>query len=446
MPLVHEAPLVRTTLRRRLARTLVLFSVLAATLATGTALGLADVWLVGHLEQSGADAAVVLAAELDENPALMVDIEAEARELGIAHPVAVTRRGEVVSGSETLPMALERACGRSPGGGLVCQKAMKTDPAVRVFTSIPAERLFGHRGPFAWAGLAVVSSVLVIVSLVGDALAMRVLMPLEQLRAAVVDVDASSPRAVHLPPQTGLQELDALRSALMNLLERLEGELIRARRFAANAAHELRTPLTKISMDLELSLEARDLDRATLQRLQKTTDQLRRLTERLLLLATPQDAFDLTQATSMSALVEALPERRPPADTARLHIDASCGDGLVRGDPVLLTAVLDNAVDNALKFSSGPVSITLREAAENGRVLVDVEDHGPGVPEDRLEELFEPFTRASNVNQPGAGLGLALGAHITRAFGGRIAFVRGRKHGACLRIDLPAVPHPTDPP
>ncbi|MCA9663631.1 MAG: HAMP domain-containing histidine kinase [Myxococcales bacterium] len=434
----------RRTLARRLAWILALTATAAAAVALGTAMLLADALVFEQVERSARDAAAVLAAELDENPTLIGEIEPEARELGIDMRVAVTRGGRVIAGDATVAVAGDRPCALDEATGeLVCRRATADDPAVVVYAAAPAERVYGHRGPFALAAAVVLVVVLLGASLLGVLLARRILAPVERLRQTVIDVNASAPAAVRLPPPSDLEELDALRSALGNLLGRLDAELARTRNFAANAAHELRTPLTKILAELELAAESEAPDvAATLDRLRATSARLAALIERLLLLATPHEALQATsQAASMSALAEALAERRDPQESARLRIDAPDADGLVRGDPVLLAAALDNAVDNALKFSAGPVTVTVREDGAAQRVWVDVDDEGPGVPEAQAAALFEPFTRAPAMSQrPGHGLGLALCSHIARAYGGSVRFVPGRAVGARLRLELPLAP------
>ncbi|MCA9686000.1 MAG: HAMP domain-containing histidine kinase, partial [Myxococcales bacterium] len=202
-------------------------------------------------------------------------------------------------------------------------------------------------------------------------------------------------------------------------------------------------PLTKLRTELELALEpGEELGeaevRSTLERLFRSTDHLVSLSERLLTLATPGEALVSSQATSMAHLAEALLERRPAADRTRLAVITGEADGLVRGDEVLLAAVLDNLVDNALKFSNG--SVTVRVDEGDGQVIVEVEDRGPGVADELAAQLFEPFARSVAARaQPGVGLGLALVAHIVAAYGGEVGFVAGRSSGAgaCVRVCLP---------
>lgn len=432
----------RRTLARRLAWMLALTSMVGATIAIGAVLVVSDVLIRAHVERSAQDAARVMAAELDENPSLVPLVEEEARELGIDARVAVVRGDDVVAGDRTLGIALDDDCSTIEGAAtdeLVCGERLRTDEGLVVLAAVAGERVQGHRLPMLLAGLAALAVVVVGSALSGLRLAKRFLAPLDRLRQTVADVDASAPGAVELPAPTGLEELDALRTTLSSLLVRLDAELSRARRFAAHAAHELRTPLARMLAELELAVEVAgsSQDADTLTKVQRSTERLIVLTERLLLLATPHEALAAAQATSMSQLVEELPTRRSPAEAARLVLATDASDGLVRGDSVLLGVLLDNVVDNALKFSSGLVHVTVLVHGDD--VIVEVADQGPGLPDDQAD-LFEPFRRGARVaHLPGHGLGLALVAHIARACGGKAWFRPGRSVGACLCVQLPAV-------
>jgi signal transduction histidine kinase len=417
------------TLARRLAWTLALSSTLAAVLALVIALPLADALIRGQIEREVSGAAAVLAAELAEKPSLSGELDEEAKELGIDGRVTI----------EDLDAGTPTGCGRVESGTFACHRQLAHDPARAVVVAIPVARLTEHRASLWIAGFGVLIVALLSAALVGRSLAARVLAPLASLQRAVIDIDASAPTAIELPPKTGFAELDALRSALANLLERLDTELTLTRRFTSAAAHELRTPLTKMLAELELAAEGgASASPAALERLHQTTAHLVTLTERLLSLATPSDALDSDRATSIAALAEALGDRRSPTEVARLEIVTDEGDGLVRGDEILLAAMLDNVVDNALNFSTGSVRVSVQERA--GEVLIAVEDTGPGVPDELSSELFLPFRRASqNQARPGHGLGLALVAHVAQACGGSARFVPDRPSGARVEICLPRI-------
>ena len=99
---------------------------------------------------------------------------------------------------------------------------------------------------------------------------------------------------------------------------------------------------------------------------------------------------------------------------------------------------IDNALDNALKFS-GVAPVTVRLTASSAEIICEIRDSGPGVPRSERERVFEPFYRAAAVSSNGVrgyGLGLALIAHVARAHGGAASFVEVET-GALLRLTFP---------
>lgn len=124
----------------------------------------------------------------------------------------------------------------------------------------------------------------------------------------------------------------------------------------------------------------------------------------------------------------------PPRVTARFAPELP----LVWGDGVLLSQLIDNLIDNALKYSEGPVEIVVRPDGEE--VLLAVRDRGPGIPPGRRERIFEAFERGTvpaGASRRGAGLGLAVARAVARAHGGSLR-VRARGHGgSAFELRLP---------
>ncbi|MET0342263.1 MAG: HAMP domain-containing sensor histidine kinase [Polyangiales bacterium] len=292
------------------------------------------------------------------------------------------------------------------------------------------------------SGLVAVLVTSVLGALLALTVARRVLRPLWRLHASIQQLP-DDPLQVDLGGPDRVAEVDALRAELTSAFARLGASLAQSRRFASDAAHELRTPLTKILGELDLAAErASGEDRVMLQRARRVADRLAGLVERLLILArleTPHALEALALRDLLDEAVDALPTEAHP----RVHVACDEPGPWLRGDRPLLVTLLGNALENALKFSSGPVTVTL--AGEGGEVLVAVSDEGAGVPESERARVFSPFyrTRASRAGGvPGHGIGLALIAHVVALHGGTVRFAAPER-GARLEVRLPRIDPPT---
>jgi signal transduction histidine kinase len=105
-------------------------------------------------------------------------------------------------------------------------------------------------------------------------------------------------------------------------------------------------------------------------------------------------------------------------------------------DPYRLEQVLTNLLTNAIRYAPGaPVHIRLRE--QEGRVVLSVRDHGPGIASRSLERVFERFERLQTPNVGGLGLGLSICRHIVQAHGGSIRAESTLGQGVCFIVELP---------
>lgn len=262
------------------------------------------------------------------------------------------------------------------------------------------------------------------------------LSPLHALEQRVRSVDAHDPKPDLLEPPLAHQELEAVRGSVAELVESLRDALSSARRFASHAAHELRTPLTTIAGQLELLSERSDAD-PSLESVRRQVHELVELVQRLLILAQRNSLLrGDAETVDLADVLESVRERLPPVLHARLHAEAG-EDVLVRGDASLLRAMLSNAIDNALKFSSDSVEVRVHVQGE--RASIGVVDRGPGIPEGERERVFDAFYRTPEARAGGAfgqGLGLALIAHVAEVHGGT-AHIEETGAGTHLRIDLP---------
>ncbi|HVY46189.1 MAG TPA: ATP-binding protein [Minicystis sp.] len=233
----------------------------------------------------------------------------------------------------------------------------------------------------------------------------------------------------------------------MTALRRLE----RVRRdFVANASHELRTPVTAIQGYAETLLRG-TADAATsrqfLEIVHRHARRLGALLESLLRLSelearTPDSSVrEPVRMRVVLTEVEEAVQARAEAVGARVEVvcDASA---LALGDPLGLEQVVENLVDNALKYgkpSGGRVEITARAAG--GRVRVTVADDGPGIEAKHLPRLFERFYRvdpARSRERGGSGLGLAIVRHLVESMEGAVSVESELGKGTVFAVDVPA--------
>ncbi len=235
----------------------------------------------------------------------------------------------------------------------------------------------------------------------------------------------------------GRDEIAALAESFNRSAQRIEELVASHRLLLANCSHELRTPLTRIG--LAVSLLGEQADPRMRESLKRDIAELDQLIEEILLTSRLDAVPTVAHAEPIDLLALAAEEAA--------HYDVEAGGMLVTvaGDRLLLRRLIRNLLENARRYAgAGPVDLTV--AAEAGRAILEVRDHGPGVPAAERERIFEPFYRlaATRENGRGSGLGLALVREIARRHGGTAACLAADGGGSRFRIDLPAVAAPED--
>jgi two-component system, OmpR family, sensor histidine kinase BaeS len=231
-------------------------------------------------------------------------------------------------------------------------------------------------------------------------------------------------------------------------LQQLEGV---RRRWLADISHELRTPLTVLRGDIEaLHDGVRPLRPEAIAVLHEEVLRLNKLVDDLHLLA----ISDLQTLPCHMAVEDALAlvRRLHRRYAARAHAaglalrlevpdDLSALDELpVEWDAGRIEQLLDNLLENSLRYTESPGQVLVRLACVDDRVRVVVEDSAPGVPAAQRSQLFEPLYRGDAARRSGAagsGLGLAICQTIAKAHGGRLVASASALGGLCLTLDLP---------
>lgn len=233
-------------------------------------------------------------------------------------------------------------------------------------------------------------------------------------------------------PEAGPRDVREVITAFNALQLRVTAMLTEKDRMLGAIGHDLRTPLAALRVRIETVEDEPDRARmaAIIEEMSRTLDDILSLAR----LGRPSEAVT---EVDIAALVDAVVE-----DFRDLGSDISFEPTarITRAlRPSLMRRAVRNLIENALKFGG---SATVRIAADPSEVRIEVEDNGPGVPEDRIADVFDAFTRledSRNRDTGGAGLGLALARAIVREAGGDIRLTNRAEGGLRASIELPRV-------
>ncbi|MFZ6027668.1 MAG: sensor histidine kinase [Chloroflexota bacterium] len=308
--------------------------------------------------------------------------------------------------------------------------------------SLPADALLQLGG-------ALLAAVL-LAGAAGAWLAHRIARPLEQVVYAAQGVAAGNLN-VRVPEESSLQELHSLGLAFNTMTAGLRQSDQAKNAFIADVTHELRTPLTVIKGTIETLEDGAIDDEAgrgpLLAAMQRETDRLIRLVHDLLVLTRADaGALKLNLAPlDLTALVHARRKALAPlADRRQVKLEIAALPGecaCILGDADRLAQVLDNLLDNALRYAppGSAVTIGIHQAGET--LQCTVADCGPGIPAEHLPLIFERFYRADpsrNRQTGGAGLGLAIVKALIAAQGGGVQAESAEGRGTAITFWLPA--------
>jgi two-component system sensor histidine kinase TctE len=272
----------------------------------------------------------------------------------------------------------------------------------------------------------------------------RGLVPLERLRSELL---SRGPRDLQpLPSVAAPLEIGPLVNAFNKLLGRLHEASMLQQRFLANAAHQLRTPLAGLQMHLELLLR-RELPegiRSEVERMHGATVRASRLANQLLALAKAESPYDHgkeLELVDLRALADAAArDWALEAFTRKIDLGFSLERAMIRGDPMLLPELVDNLIDNALRYTPAGGSVTVTTGCNGALPYLSVEDTGPGIPESERSRVRERFYRIAGTPGEGSGLGLAIAQEVVERHSGVLEINSRDEHGGTsVRVSFPRV-------
>ncbi|MBV8659878.1 MAG: sensor histidine kinase efflux regulator BaeS [Burkholderiales bacterium] len=302
-------------------------------------------------------------------------------------------------------------------------------------------RFFDEQVRTAWNIAAMAA---VVAAMMAVLLARGLLAPLKRLAASTHQLAAGN--FVVRVPVTTHDEMGQLAEDFNRLAEALGSTEEMRRNFMADVSHELRTPLAVLRGELEaLEDGVRALTPASLRSLQAEVATLSKLVDDLHQLSLA-DIGALTyrkHEVDLNELIElALGAFRERFAAQALAVSFTPQGGVpLFGDPDRLTQLLNNVLENCVRYTDRGGRVEIRCAITDGQIALDVLDSEPGVPEAELERLFERFMRlesSRNRSSGGAGLGLAICRSIVEAHGGTIRALASPLGGLCVAIRLPA--------
>ncbi|MBU1138097.1 MAG: HAMP domain-containing protein, partial [Proteobacteria bacterium] len=275
--------------------------------------------------------------------------------------------------------------------------------------------------------------------------------PINRLRMASQRIAAGdlSTRVGKMPDKTG-SELADLGRDFDNMAERMENLIESQKRLLTDISHELRSPLARINVALELARkEYKSKGGGMLDRIEKDSNKLNLLIGQLLTLARIENSKEKIDRKPV-VVSEML---RDIAENAAFEVKAqskgviitSLEDVTIQASEELLRRAIENIVRNAAYYTAEHTNVEICSSVlvheEKEQLVIDIRDYGPGIPEEEITSVMQPFYRVSNARDRksgGEGIGLAIADQAIKRHGGTISMVNAQNNsGLEAKVFLP---------
>lgn len=331
-----------------------------------------------------------------------------------------------------------------PGRGRLFQLAWSTDQASYIVTlHVPAPALWrSQRTPFTLllnVGLAV--ALLTLLSLL---LSRYLTRPLRELGTAAQSLAKGQFDAKSLQKTAARRdELGELAQRFESMAEQVQALLDSQQQLLRDVSHELRSPLARLRVGLALGSQKNLPQEDPLwQRLDRECDRLDQLIDGILTLSRLDTQREPATAFELDALLaQVIDDTRFSAPDLKLNLSGAAHVSL-SGWPDQLAAAIDNLLRNAVRFSpnNGEIEVSVRRGAT--QALIRIDDQGPGVPDEWLAKLSDPFVRVPGQSaDSGYGLGLTIARRAIVRHGGSLSFSHNPEGGLRVDVSLPITRH-----
>lgn len=291
--------------------------------------------------------------------------------------------------------------------------------------SLPQRRLFSSSGYIFLLWMIGVSIVLLAIAIFFMRKQIR---PIRRLAVAAERFG----RGLEVPSEfklEGAKEVRQATKAFFDMQERIRRQVQQRTAMLAGVSHDLRTPLTR--MKLQVAMLPRGSD---VEELKNDINEMERMINAYLEFARGEGG----EASSRIDLKQLLERLAMGAKRQSVNVNTDIDENLMlQGRPVAIERALSNIIGNARKFGK---TIWLTAKTNEEQIQIVIEDDGPGVPEDKREDVFKPFYRVEESRNPetgGVGLGLPVAQDIIHSHGGNIKLDDSKHGGLCVSIFLP---------
>jgi signal transduction histidine kinase len=295
-----------------------------------------------------------------------------------------------------------------------------------------------HRDSLMWP-LSALGIALVVLTLFSLLVTLSITRPLSRLRGAVHDLGQTTYQQNSLAQLANRRdEFGVLANDFNRMGARLQSLISSQRQLLRDVSHELRSPLARLRIALALAERAEPAERDKLwPRLSRECDRLEALISEILALARLDADFGSAEPVDLNHLLLRL-KNDAKLDGGDQQIQVSVQEDLqLQGWPDMLERALDNLLRNALRFNPTGEPIEMQALRVGDRLQLSVRDHGPGVADEHLVQLGEPFYRAPGQTAPGHGLGLAIAKRAAQRHGGDLVLGNHPQGGFVATLDLP---------